>query len=66
MKNGNPTPRPNGRVRRPVGCCTSDREFDFGAPVLPDLRRMCDCWRAEQVERDRGLRADVYTSLGLM
>ncbi len=45
---------------------TSDLDFDFGAPVLPDPRTMCDCWRAEQVERDRGLRADVYASLGLM
>ena len=49
----------------PAACRTSDLEFDFGPRVLPDGRTLSDRWRAEQVEEERGLRADVYRSLGM-
>ena len=65
MKNEHPAKEP--RVRPyPITCCTSDLDFDFGAPVLPDRRTLCDRWRALEVEQQRGLRADVYRSLGLI
>jgi len=66
MKDNLPAGRPNGKPRRPVTCRTSDLEFDFGTPVLPDPRTLCDRWRVEHVEAERGLRADVYRSIGLM
>jgi hypothetical protein len=66
MKNELPAARPKGTLRRPTVCRTSDLEFDFGAPVLPDHRTLCNRWRTEHVEQEHGLRADVYRSLGLM
>jgi len=49
----------------PTTCRTSDLEFDFGPRVLPDGQTLHDRWRAEQVEEEHGLRADVYRSLGM-
>ena len=66
MKDNLPAGRPNGKPRRPVTCRTSDLDFDFGAPVLPDDHARCNRWRTEQIEAEHGLRADVYRSLGLM
>ena len=50
----------------PIVCRTSDLDFDFGAPLLPDDDARCNRWRTEQIEAEHGLRADVYRSLGLM
>ena len=50
----------------PILCRTSDDEFDFGAPVLADHRALDDRRRSQVDDQERGLRADVYRSLGLM
>ena len=57
--------RPKAKLRRPTVCRTSDLEFDFGAPVLPDDDARCNRWRTEQIEAEHGLRADVYRHIGL-
>jgi hypothetical protein len=66
MKDDLPAGRPNGKPRRPVTCRTSDLEFDFGAPVLPDHRTLGERWRTQHVEEEHGLRSDVYRHIGLM
>lgn len=65
MKNEHSAERPKGKPC-PIVCRTSDLDFDFGAPLLPDHSTLCDRWRTEHVEQEHGLRADVYRSLGLM
>ncbi|MBI5500821.1 MAG: hypothetical protein HY907_11305 [Deltaproteobacteria bacterium] len=56
---------PKGAVRRPLVCRTSDLDFDFGAPLLPDGPALGNRWRVEHVEEERGMRADIYRALGL-
>ena len=50
----------------PIVCRTSDLDYDFGAPLLPDHRTLCDRWRAIEIEREGGLRAGIFRRLGMM
>jgi len=66
MKNDPPAGRPKPKSVRSVACSTSDREFDHGARPGCDHESLLRRWRAEEIEQEGGLRADVYRSLGLM
>ncbi len=65
MKNERSAERPKGPHRSPIVCRTSDLDFDFGAPLLPDGYALGNRWRVEHVEKERGMRADIYRALGL-
>lgn len=49
----------------PAAACTSDLDFDFGAPVLADGCALLDRWRARHIETERSLRLDVLQAAGL-
>ena len=65
MKKDHLAEGPKGKPR-PIVCRTSDLDFDFGAPVLPDHRTLGERWRTQHVEEEHGLRSDVYRHIGLM
>jgi hypothetical protein len=66
MRNEMPAERPKPRLPRPTVCRTSDLEFDHGPRAGVDHASLFRRWRTQEVEEERGLRADVYRSLGLM
>ena len=66
MKNELPARRPKPKSVRSVAYNTSDREFDHGARPGCDHESLLRRWRAEKIEQDGGLRADIFRSLGLM
>lgn len=66
MKQVDPAGRPVARARRPLVCRTSDREFDFGAPLLSDDTLSWRGQHARSIEDEHGLRFDVYRSMGLV
>ncbi|MBI5486493.1 MAG: hypothetical protein HY905_04095 [Deltaproteobacteria bacterium] len=65
MKNKYSAEEPKGKPY-PIVSRTSDLEFDFGAPVLPDHGALHSRWRTREVEEEHGLRSDVYRHIGLM
>ncbi len=66
MQKPNPAGRPTVRVRRPLVYRTSDRDFDFGAPLLPDDVSLPSRWHARHAEEERGLRFEIYRELGFV